>query len=180
MFLEHETAFVHDTSDDRSTRAILSLFTAKWRRRLAGAGRLTLRYGLVALLLLWGTFKFFAFEAEAIQPLIENSPFMSWLYPLLGVRGTSSLIGVVEVASALLIAVRRWWPLWSAIGSFVAVGTFIVTLSFLFTTPDALSPTSVWGNFLLKDIILLGASLYTAAEALDAADETAGARAHKV
>lgn len=29
-----------------------------------------LRYGLVGLLLLWGSFKFFAFEAMAIQPLV--------------------------------------------------------------------------------------------------------------
>jgi reactive chlorine resistance protein C len=43
------------------------------------------------------------------------------------------------------------------------------TLSFLITTPGALSPTSPLGGFLLKDVILLGAALYTAAEALEAA-----------
>lgn len=43
----------------------------------AGIG--ILRYGLVGLLLLWGSFKFFAFEAMAIQPLVEHSPFLAWL-----------------------------------------------------------------------------------------------------
>ena len=40
------------------------------------------RYGLVGLLFLWGTFKFFAFEATGIQPLVEHSPFLGWLLPL--------------------------------------------------------------------------------------------------
>ncbi len=138
-------------------------------RRLAGLGLRLLRYGLAGLLLLWGSFKFAAFEAEAIRPLVENSPLLSWLYPLLGVRGTSSLIGVVEVVAALLIGTRRWTPGLSALGSLVAAATFLVTLSFLITTPGALSPTSAVGGFLLKDIILLGAALYMAAEALEAA-----------
>lgn len=154
--------------------AVFGLF-AKSRQRLATAGLLVLRYGLIALLLMWGSFKFAAFEAEAIRPLIENSPFMSWLYPLLGVRGTSALIGVVEVGSALLMALRHWLPSWSAIGSLIATGTFVITLSFLFTTPDAWSPASPWSGFLLKDLLLLGAALYTAAEALDAAAHAATA-----
>jgi uncharacterized membrane protein YkgB len=135
-------------------------------RRLAGAGCAMLRYGLAALLLLWGSFKFAAFEAEAIRPLVEHSPLLSWLYPVLGLRGTSSLIGIVEVAAALLICTRRWAAGLSAAGSVIAAGTFLVTLSFLITTPGALSPTNPVGGFLLKDIVLLGAALYTAGEAL--------------
>jgi uncharacterized membrane protein YkgB len=149
--------------------AVFGLFDAKWRQRIGLGGLLVLRYGLIALLLMWGAFKFAAFEAEAIRPLVENSPLMSWLYPLLGVRGTSALIGVVEIASGLLMALRHWLPSWSALGSLIATGTFLVTLSFLFTTPDAWSPSSPWGGFLMKDLLLLGAALYTAAEALDAA-----------
>lgn len=148
---------------------VLTIFDDTRTRHLAGAGQAVLRYGLVALLVLWGSFKFFAFEAEAIAPLLEHSPFMSWLLPLLGLRGTSSLIGVIELAAALLICARRWSPTLSAVGSLIAVGTFLVTLTFLVTTPGALSPSNPWQGFLLKDIILLGAALYTAAEALQAA-----------
>jgi uncharacterized membrane protein YkgB len=46
---------------------------------------------------------------------------------------------------------------------------FLVTLSFLFTTPGALSPASPFNGFLLKDVFSLGAGLVTAAEALRAA-----------
>ena len=45
---------------------------------------------------------------------------------------------------------------------------FTVTLSFLLTTPGALMPTNPFQQFLLKDIVLLGAALLTAAEAVSA------------
>lgn len=145
-------------------------------RFLGAAGRVVLRYGLVALLLLWGSFKFAAFEAEAIKPLIENSPLLSWMYPVLGVRGASAFIGVVELVAAALICTRGVRPLLSALGSLIAAGTFVTTLTFLVTTPGALSPVSPIGGFLLKDIILLGAALYTAAEALEAHQRAAARR----
>ena len=136
---------------------------------LSAAGLALLRYGLVFLLLLWGTFKFFAFEANGIQPLVRNSPILSWLYPLLGVRGASSFIGVMEIVTALLIAVRRWRPLASAYGSLLAAATFATTLSFLATTPGALATGSPLGGFLMKDMLLLGAALFTSAESFRAA-----------
>jgi len=136
---------------------------------LATVADLVQRYGLVGLLLFWGSLKFGAFEAEAIRPLVENSPVLSWLYPLLGVRGTPSLIGMVELAAAFLLCARHWRPGLAAAGGVVASGTFLVTLSFLITTPGALSPTSPFSGFLLKDVILLGAALFSAAAALEAA-----------
>src|SRR5215208_6824916 len=75
---------------------------------LGSTGLAVLRYSLVVLVLMGGLAKFTAFEATAIRPLVEHSPFMSWLYPLFGLRGTSAFIGVFEVVAALLIATRRW------------------------------------------------------------------------
>ncbi len=123
------------------------------------------RYGLVGLLLLWGTFKFFAFEATGIQPLVEHSPFLAWLLPLFGLRVTSDIIGVIEIGTGLAIATRRWLPRISAYGSLAATGMFLITLSFLVTTPGALSTNSPFSGFLLKDIMFLGGALVTAAEA---------------
>jgi reactive chlorine resistance protein C len=131
---------------------------------LAGMG--LLRYGLVFLLSLYGSFKFFSFEAEAIQPLVANSPFLGWLYPILGVQGTSSLFGVFEVTAAVLIATRPWLPRVSGYASLAASLTFVTTLSFLFTTPGVLDPMSPIFGFLVKDVFLLGAALVTSAEAL--------------
>ena len=83
-------------------------------------------------------------------------------------RGTSALIGVIEIVAAGLIGLRRWRPDLSAVGSLLAACTFFVTLSFLASTPGVLAPTNPFGGFLMKDIVLLGAALYTAAEALEA------------
>jgi uncharacterized membrane protein YkgB len=155
-----------------ANRIAFPVLTATARGRLATIGRGVLRWGLVALLAMWGLFKFTAVEAEGIRPLVEHSPLLGWLYPLFGLRGTSAVIGVVEVTAALLIATRRWKPALSALGSAIAATTFVVTLSFLVTTPDVFAPTSPWGGFLMKDVILLGAALYTAAEALEAAAQS--------
>ncbi len=133
--------------------------------RLDAAGLGVLRYGLVFLLVVIGATKFTSWEAAAIEPLVGHSPFLSWLPGVLGLRGSSSLIGVVEIATGLAIASRRVAPALSAAGSLAAAGTFVVTLSFLFTTPGALSPMHPASAFLAKDVVLLGASLVTAAEA---------------
>lgn len=140
------------------------LSSARLERRLDFAAGLLLRYGLVFLMLMWGSFKFFDFEAQAIRPLTENSPLTAWLYPLLGVRGASALFGLVQVPAALLIAMPSLAPRASAVASLVACGMLLTTLSFIVTTPAAeLAP---FRGFLMKDAVLLGAALYTAADSL--------------
>jgi hypothetical protein len=60
---------------------------------------------------------------------------MGWVYNLMSVTAFSSLLGVVEIAIGVLIALRPVWPAGSALGSGLAVGMFLTTLSFLVTTP---------------------------------------------
>ena len=136
------------------------LFDLRRGRQLHALGSGILRYGLTLLLLLFGTFKFFRFEAEAIQPLLTHSPFLAWLPAAVGVRGSSGVIGVVELVAGLGIAVAPWWPRFGAIAGLIATGTFLTTLSFLVTTPGVLAPGSDAGGFLLKDLILLGAAIH--------------------
>ena len=140
--------------------------------RLYLIGTHVTRYGLVLVLLWIGGMKFTAYEAEGIKPLVANSPLMGWVYNLVSVTAFSSLLGVVEIAIGVLIALRPVWPAGSAIGSGLAVGMFLTTLSFLVTTPGwepslggfpAIS--AMPGQFVLKDIVLLGAALWTAGEA---------------
>lgn len=133
------------------------------------------RYGL-ALVIGWiGILKFTEYEAQGIQPLVANSPFMSWLYDFLPVGTFSALLGVFEVAAAVLIAVKPLAPRVSIAGSLMAVLLFVATISFLFTTPGVGEPAgggfpalSSTGQFLLKDIPLLGLSLWTVVDALKA------------
>lgn len=64
------------------------------RTRAVGVG--LLRYGLAFLLVMIGSFKFFAFEAEAIRPLIRSSPLLAWLYNLFDVRQAAALLGTSD------------------------------------------------------------------------------------
>ena len=141
-------------------------FAARPFELLGGA---ILRYALVLFLVGFGLAKFTEAEASMIQPWVASSPFLGWLYAVTSVRGASDLIGVVEVTLGGLLAIRRWWPRLSVIGSLGAMFTFLITLSFLFTTPG-LSPDTQ--GFLMKDVILLGAAAWTASDSLRAAERT--------
>jgi reactive chlorine resistance protein C len=138
---------------------------AAWGRGLTGIGTGVLRYGLVFLLVVIGSMKFFAFEARGIQPLVAHSPFLSWMYHFLSVQGVSNFFGFAEITTGILIVLRPFSPKASAAGSLAGIFIFLTTLSFLFTTPGALAPGSDVGGFLMKDLILLGAAIYTAGEA---------------
>ena len=131
---------------------------------LRALGAFVLRYSLVFFLVFFGALKWTAAEAKGIEPMVSHSPFFLWLYPTFGVQGGSEVIGVVELVIALLIVLRRWSPRASAIGSTAAIGMFLITLSFIVTTPHV----GESAGFLLKDLTLLGAALWTAGEAFDA------------
>ncbi len=145
--------------------------------RLESIAIVVSRYGLAIVLLLIGLLKFTPEEAAGIQPLVAHSPFMSWMYSVLSVQAVSNLIGLVEIATAVLVASRPFSPKASFAGSLAAIATFLLTTSFLFSTSGAvqlghgLSILGDAGQFLIKDLVLLGVSLWTAAEALRAAQE---------
>jgi uncharacterized membrane protein YkgB len=143
--------------------------------RLESVGQHITRYAIVLVLVWIGAMKFTAYEAGAIEPLVAHSPLMSWLYAVFSVQATSNLIGVAEIAAGILIAVRPWSAIACVLGSLMAVATFVITLTFLFSTPGwepslggfpALSVAP--GQFILKDAVLLGASVWSLGEALKA------------
>lgn len=135
-----------------------------------------IRYGLVLVLGWIGAMKFTAYEAEGIKTLVETSPLMSWMYKVFSLQATSNVIGVAELIAAALIAIRPLSAKLSAIGSVLAVLTFLTTLTFLFSLPGwekslgGFPALSGSGGFLLKDIVLLGAALFTLGDSL-AADQ---------
>jgi uncharacterized membrane protein YkgB len=152
------------------------LITSRLQRIAERAAAQILRYGVVALLLYYGAFKFTAVEAEAIQPLVAHSPFMAWLYDVASVRTVSNVIGVSELAIALAMAARGFAPRVCAYGSLAGVLTFMITLSFLVSTPGIwvrvpgfpLPLPNELGAFILKDLLLLGGAAWSYAEAASA------------
>lgn len=125
--------------------------------RLADLGQWAATYALAIIFLAFGAAKFGAKAGESIAPLVMNSPFVSWWHTLFGVDGTALVVGVYEILTGLLIAARPFNPRLSMIGGAMAVMTFLVTLSFLFSTPKV---DAMLGEFLLKDLVLLGVALW--------------------
>lgn len=141
--------------------------------RMDAAGDTIIRDGLVLVIAWIGAMKFTALEAAAIEPLVANSPVMRWVYDVWSVRQFSSLLGLFEIAIAVMIALGAVFPRLSAVGSALAMGMFLTTLSFLFSTPGWESSLGgfpalgvVPGQFLLKDVVLLGAAIRIFAIAL--------------
>jgi len=137
------------------------------------AGQFLIRYGLVIVLGWIGAMKFTAYEAKGIEGLIKTSPLMSWLYNFLSLQATSNLIGVTELLAAVLIAIKPLSAKLSAVGSVLAICTFLSTLTFLFSLPGwekslgGFRALSGSGDFLLKDVVLLGAALFTLGDSLE-------------
>lgn len=130
--------------------------------KLARIGYYLSLSGIVLIMVWIGIFKFTPTEAAGIRPLVENHFLLFWLYDILNIQQVSNLFGVIEITTGILLlfsvkydALRPW-------AVFCLIATFLITISFLFTTPDMWKvidgvPTT---NFMiLKDIPMLGLGL---------------------
>ena len=142
---------------------------------LESAGSIVMRYGLATTLLWVGALKFTDYEIQNAEVLVTASPLTSRLREKLGARKLGWLVGVTQLTLGSLIVAKPLAPQASAAGSLGAAGMMLSTLSFLGTTPEAWQEgrgklrLSMLGEALLKDSVLLGAALLTAAESLRAA-----------
>jgi uncharacterized membrane protein YkgB len=147
--------------------------------RVSALGQAISRYGL-ALVLAWiGFGKYVKMESRV---LIEHSPLMSWVYDVFSVNTVARGLGTLEIAAAILIVARPVSARLCAIGSAMAIVLFCGTLSFLFTTPGVVSQfagpipvlSALPGQFLLKDVVLIGVAVWSLGEALQALALDAG------
>ncbi|WP_445571854.1 YkgB family protein [Pseudomonas sp. E102] len=128
--------------------------------------------GVVLPLLMIGLLKFTQIEVQALIPLISGTPWLAWLYPVFGEAGTSYLLGVVEILTALLLIASPWSARTAIAGGLLASLIFFTTISMLFVLPiwEAGSGGFPWlnflGTFLIKDVALLGVSLVILTEGL--------------
>ena len=135
--------------------------------------RIMMLTGLMLPLVWIGGMKFTEIEAQGIEPLLSTSPFFAWMLNAFTLQTASIVIGIGELVTAGLLA--AWWfnrPLFR-VGAVLTTGTFLTTLSFLLSTPGAFEPSLggfpalsvVPGQFLIKDIVLLGAAIWLFGEA---------------
>lgn len=141
-------------------------------RKIRQAGRAIAFAGVLLPLVMIGALKFTQIEVEALKPLINNTPWLAWLYLVFGEVGTTRLLGTVELVTAALLIASFWRPWAGILGGLIAASTFLVTVSTMFAFPiwEAGSGGFPWlnfvGTFLIKDVALLGISLVILAEGL--------------
>ncbi len=138
------------------------------------------RIGVAIVLLSVGFFKFTPTEAGWIFIDVSNSPILSWLYKLGSRQFVSNIIGAIEIITAILILFSFKNQKAALMGGIFGTITFLITLSFFFTTPAAVDATdkimgmehlSVFDDwcfapnaFILKDIVFFGVCLQLAVE----------------
>lgn len=157
----------HITSVTGSQAAVISSIS-----KLAKISRGIALAGVVLPLLLIGLLKFTQIEVKVLVPLISGTPWLAWLYLVFGETGTSYLLGVVEIFTALLLIASPWSARAAVAGGLLASLIFLTTVSMMLVLPiwEAGSGGFPWlnfvGTFLLKDIALLGVSLVILTEGL--------------
>lgn len=119
------------------------------------------------VMLLWaGAYKMTDPGSEGIEVLVNNSPLISWHFQVFGIHTGGDLIGLTEIAAAILLLAGLFRPVAGILGGAIAVLMFFVTSTMLITTPDAITKVngmgymSFLGLFLYKDLLALGVSLY--------------------
>jgi uncharacterized membrane protein YkgB len=158
-------------SYDRATDIVTDELRSSRTTALAA---LVARYGLVIVFVWFGAMKFTYYESYGISPDVVNSPFMSWIYDIVSIRTFGRLLGPAELITAALLAIKPWLPKASVVGGLFASLFFVGTLSFMITTDvgeasaGGFPVLSAHGQFLMKDIALLGLSMWLLADAFDA------------
>lgn len=159
----------------------------------------------IFIVMAWiGGLKAYQYEADGIVPFVANSPMMSFFYSKEAPEYTeyknpegktvqknidwhrenrtyifSYFLGTVIVIIGTLTLLGIWYAKIGLIGGLLTFGMSLVTLSFLFTTPEVYVPNlggdfptpqygfpylSGAGRLVIKDIIMLSAGLMCASE----------------
>jgi uncharacterized membrane protein YkgB len=122
--------------------------------------------GMIVMLLWAGAYKMTAPGAEGIIPLVSNSPLIWWHFKLFGPYLGSDIIGITEIAAALLMITGHFQPKAGIVGGLIGTLMFFITSTMVLSTPGATVPVhgirymSFLGLFLFKDVISLGACFY--------------------
>jgi uncharacterized membrane protein YkgB len=125
-----------------------------------------LRAAMVLIFLLFGYQKWFEYEAQVLVPFISNGPLIFWMYPVFGIRGASFFLGASEWLFGALLFLGFWNKRLGILGALGSTATFVMTVTIIPFMPQgwdaAAGFPAMAGNvpFLMKDVVLLAASLY--------------------
>src|SRR6201998_743926 len=126
-----------------------------------------LRASMVMMYFFFGYQKWFEYEAKALIPFISNSPLVSWLYLVFGIRGASWFLGLSEWTFGGLIFLGYWNKNLGALGAAGSVFTFLATVTIIPFIPDGWAASAggfpamtINTAFLMKDVVLFAVSFY--------------------
>jgi uncharacterized membrane protein YkgB len=124
-----------------------------------------MRAAMVLIFALFGYQKWFDYEAQVLIPFISHGPFIFWLEPVFGVHGASYFLGVSEWLFGALLLAGFWNKPLGILGAIGSTGTFMMTVTIIPFMPNGWAavgfPAMAINNaFLLKDVVLLVASIY--------------------
>lgn len=125
------------------------------------------RASMVIMYFFFGYQKWWAYEADRLDPFISNGPLIWWLYPVFGHQGASWFLGVSEWSFGTLLFAGFWSKRLGILGAAGSTATFIATVSIIPFMPDGWDASAggfpaMTGNvpFLMKDVVLLAVSFY--------------------
>ena len=125
------------------------------------------RASMVIIFLFFGYQKWWPYEAQVLIPYISNGPLIFWMYPVFGIRGATYLLGVSEWLFGALLFLGFWNKTLGILGALGSCASFISTVTILPFMPGAWAGSAGGfpamtgtGAFLMKDVVLLAASVY--------------------
>jgi uncharacterized membrane protein YkgB len=125
------------------------------------------RASMVIIFLFFGYQKWFEYEAQVLIPYISNGPLIFWMYPVFGIRGASWFLGAAEWSFGALLLLGFWDKRLGILGAAGSTVTFVMTVTIIPFMPNGWAESAggfpaMTGNvpFLMKDVVLLAASLY--------------------
>lgn len=126
-----------------------------------------MRATMAIIFFVFGCQKWFAYEAQALVPFISHGPLIFWLYPAFGTRGATFFLGSSEWLFGCLLVMGFWNKRIAVIGSLASCATYVSTVTIIPFFPEAwAAPAGGFPAatlpflFLMKDIVLLAASVY--------------------
>ena len=126
-----------------------------------------IRASMVIIFFFFGYQKWFQYEVDRLIPYISHGPLTFWLYPAFGMRGATWFLGVSEWTFGTLLFLGFWNKKLGILGALGSTVTFITTVTIIPFMPDGWDTAAggfpaMTGNipFLMKDVVLLAASIY--------------------
>lgn len=131
------------------------------------------RLAMIAVFFIFSCQKWFAYEANALVPFISHGPLIFWLYPAFGVRGAAFFLGSAECLIGFVMLLGFWNRKLALLAALASCATYVATVTIIPFFPDAwAAPAGGFPAatlpflFLVKDIVLLGASVYLLKQAI--------------